>query len=85
MDNSTNQGDLSNLSFEKAISELEDIVIKLERGDVALDQSISIYERGEALKQHCEALLTSAEHRIEKIKLDRDGKIQGLEPLDKKS
>ena len=74
--------DVSALSFEKAVEELEAIVSALERGDVALDKSIEIYERGEALKKHCEALLGAAENRIEKIRLDRAGKPQGIEPLD---
>lgn len=76
------QIDVSALSFEKAVEELEAIVSALERGDVALDKSIEIYERGEALKKHCEALLGAAENRIEKIRLDRAGKPQGVEPLD---
>ncbi|WP_434064207.1 exodeoxyribonuclease VII small subunit [Pararhizobium gei] len=74
--------EISSLSFEKAVEELESIVSALERGDVALDRSIEIYERGEALKKHCEALLNAAENRIEKIRLDRAGKPQGVEPLD---
>jgi exodeoxyribonuclease VII small subunit len=74
--------DVSSLSFEKAVEELEAIVSALERGDVALDRSIEIYERGEALKKHCEALLSAAENRIEKIRLDRAGRPQGVEPLD---
>ncbi|MEZ2222265.1 exodeoxyribonuclease VII small subunit [Rhizobium sp. RCC_161_2] len=74
--------DVSDYSFEKAVAELESIVARLERGDVALDESIAIYERGEALKKHCEALLSAAENRIEKIRLDRAGKPQGTEPLD---
>lgn len=74
--------DVSSLSFEKAVEELEAIVSALERGDVALDKSIEIYERGEALKKHCEALLGAAENRIEKIRLERAGKPQGVEPLD---
>ncbi|WP_075290033.1 exodeoxyribonuclease VII small subunit [Pararhizobium arenae] len=74
--------DVSGLSFEKAVEELEAIVSALERGDVALDKSIEIYERGEALKKHCESLLNAAENRIEKIRLDRAGKPQGVEPLD---
>ncbi len=78
----TPQIDVSALSFEKAVEELEAIVSALERGDVALDKSIEIYERGEALKKHCEALLGAAENRIEKIRLDRAGKPQGVEPLD---
>ena len=75
-------GDVSGYSFEKAVAELESIVARLERGDVALDESIAIYERGEALKKHCEKLLNAAENRIEKIRLDRAGKVQGVEPLD---
>ncbi|NTJ66735.1 exodeoxyribonuclease VII small subunit [Agrobacterium rhizogenes] len=74
--------DVSSYSFEKAVAELESIVARLERGDVALDESIAIYERGEALKKHCEALLSAAENRIEKIRLDRAGKPQGTEALD---
>ncbi|KQY19894.1 exodeoxyribonuclease VII small subunit [Rhizobium sp. Root482] len=74
--------EVSSLSFEKAVEELEAIVSALERGDVALDRSIEIYERGEALKKHCEALLNAAENRIEKIRLDRAGKPQGTESLD---
>ncbi|HXV30319.1 MAG TPA: exodeoxyribonuclease VII small subunit [Sinorhizobium sp.] len=76
------QPDVSALSFEQAVEELERIVSALERGDVALDKSIEIYERGEALKKHCETLLKAAEDRIEKIRLDRAGKPQGVEPLD---
>jgi exodeoxyribonuclease VII small subunit len=74
--------DLSGYSFEKAVAELESIVARLERGDVALDESIAIYERGELLKKHCEQLLSDAENRIEKIRLDRAGKPTGTEPLD---
>ena len=74
--------DVSALSFEQAVEELEKIVAALERGDVPLDRSIEIYERGEALKKHCETLLNAAESRIEKIRLDRAGKPQGVEPLD---
>ena len=74
--------DVSALSFEQAVEELEKIVAALERGDVPLNRSIDIYERGEALKKHCETLLSAAENRIEKIRLDRAGKPQGTEPLD---
>lgn len=78
----TTEANLSDVSFEKAVAELESIVARLERGDVALEESIAIYERGEALKKHCEQLLAAAENRIEKIRLDRAGKPQGTEPLD---
>ena len=64
--------DVSALSFEKAVEELESIVSALERGDVALDRSIEIYERGEALKKHCEALLNAAEN------LESDTVIMGI-------
>ena len=53
------------------------IVDDLERGDVPLDQSIRIYERGEALKKHCERLLKAAEDKVEKIRLSREGKPVG--------
>jgi exodeoxyribonuclease VII small subunit len=74
--------DVPQLSFEKALAELESIVQKLERGDVALEESVAIYERGEALKRRCEELLRQAEARVEKITLDSSGKPTGTEPLD---
>jgi exodeoxyribonuclease VII small subunit len=64
------------------LAQLEEIVGKLESGRAPLAESIAIYERGEALKQHCETLLKAAEARIEKITLSRDGKPTGTEPLD---
>ena len=76
--------DVKKLSFEKALAELEQIVQKLERGDVALEESVTIYERGEALKRRCEELLRQAEARVEKITLDAAGKPAGTEPLDVK-
>jgi exodeoxyribonuclease VII small subunit len=75
--------DVGSLSFEAALKQLEEIVTKLERGDVPLEESIAIYERGEALKKHCEALLARAEERVEKIR-SQEGKAIGLEPLDAK-
>lgn len=78
----TTQDDIKAMSFEQALSELEQIVGKLESGQAPLQESISIYERGEALKQHCETLLKTAEARIEKITLSRDGTPTGTEPLD---
>ena len=73
---------IKELSFEAALAELEKIVGALERGDVELEQSIKIYERGEALKNHCAALLGAAEAKIEKIRLSREGLAVGVEPLD---
>jgi exodeoxyribonuclease VII small subunit len=76
--------DVSNFTFEKALAELESIVQKLERGDVPLEESVAIYERGEVLKRRCEELLRQAEARVEKITLDASGKPTGTEPLDVK-
>ncbi len=74
--------DIASMSFEQAMEQLEKIVASLETGDVPLNRSIEIYERGEALKGHCEKLLKAAEDRIEKIRLDRNGAAVGTEPLD---
>ena len=66
--------DISKLSFEKALAELEEIVQKLESGEAELEASIALYERGAALKTHCEAKLKSAQEKIEKIVVGADGK-----------
>ncbi|MFS8038641.1 exodeoxyribonuclease VII small subunit [Xanthobacter sp. AM11] len=70
------------LSFEEALAELEAIVSSLEKGNVPLAESIAIYERGEALKARCEALLKAAEARVETITRDADGRPVGTRPLD---
>ena len=74
--------DISTMNFEKALAELETIVAKLEGGKVDLEESIKIYERGEALRKHCEAKLAEAEARIEKITLSPQGKPTGVTKLD---
>lgn len=74
--------ELKTLSFEKALALLEEIVAKLESGKVDLEDSIKIYERGEALRKHCESKLAEAEARIEKITLGANGKPTGTTPLD---
>ena len=74
--------DIATMPFEAALAELEQIVDKLEKGAVALDESISLYERGEALKKRCDELLKNAEMRIEKITLAADGGVKGVVPLD---
>ena len=74
--------DIKSLSFEKALAMLEEIVAKLESGRVDLEESIKIYERGEALRKHCETKLAEAEARIEKITLGANGKPTGTTPLD---
>jgi exodeoxyribonuclease VII small subunit len=76
--------DVDQLSFERAIEELETIVKRLEDGKVPLEESVAIYERGEVLKRRCEHLLRQAEARVEKIALDATGKPKGTEPLDVK-
>jgi exodeoxyribonuclease VII small subunit len=73
---------ISELSFEQALAELEKIVERLEQGNVALEESISQYTRGEKLRDHCQKLLGQAEAKVEKIKLDASGQPRGLEPLD---
>ncbi|MCF4128885.1 exodeoxyribonuclease VII small subunit [Methylobacterium sp. SyP6R] len=72
----------ADLPFEKALEELEGIVQRLEQGNVPLDESVAIYERGEVLKRHCEALLQRAEARIQRITLGADGRAAGTAPLD---
>jgi exodeoxyribonuclease VII small subunit len=74
--------EIAALPFEKALAQLEEIVSKLESGKVDLEQSIAIYEKGQALKEHCEKQLKDAEARIEKITLKPDGKSSGTAPLD---
>jgi exodeoxyribonuclease VII small subunit len=80
--NNTSEVDVSQLSFERAIEELESIVRRLEDGKVPLEESVAIYERGEALKRRCEDLLRQAEARVQKITLDASGNPTGTEPLD---
>lgn len=73
---------VDDLSFEDAIKELETVVGQLERGDVALDDSIALYERGAALKARCEAKLKEAEEKVAKITLGEGGEPKGTAPLD---
>jgi exodeoxyribonuclease VII small subunit len=81
-DANTENADIAAMSYEQAIKELEQIVDKLEKGTVELEESIAIYARGEALKTHCNELLRNAEQRIEKITLGTNGRPSGTEPLD---
>ena len=74
--------DIKEMSFERSLKELETIVARLERGDVELEESISIYERGEALRGHCDRLLKQAEAKVEKLTFNADGAPKGTEPLD---
>jgi len=70
------------MTFEDALRALEDVVRKLESGEVPLDDSISLYERGEALRRHCQARLDVAQARIERIVAGPDGTATGTQPFD---
>ncbi|MCA3254469.1 MAG: exodeoxyribonuclease VII small subunit [Alphaproteobacteria bacterium] len=74
--------DVTALSFEQALVELESIVRKLESGEASLEDSIDLYQRGAALKAHCEAKLRDATARIEKIQVGADGAPTGTVPFD---
>ena len=78
----TQATDVAALSFEQALKELEGIVARLEQGSVPLEESIAIYERGTALRRHCDGLLKAAEAKVEKIRVATDGKADGVVPLD---
>jgi exodeoxyribonuclease VII small subunit len=69
------------LSFEAAMGELETIVRRLESGDVSLEESVALYERGHALRAHCEARLAAAQARIEQVSLGADGQPAGTAPF----
>lgn len=69
------------LSFEAAMGELETIVRRLESGDVNLEESVALYERGHALRAHCEARLAAAQARIEQVSLGADGRPTGTIPF----
>ena len=73
---------VSELTFEQAMKELESVVDQLERGDVALDVSITLYERGAALKKRCEEELKRAEEKVAAITLDADGAPVGTTPVE---
>lgn len=73
---------INEMNFEQALRALEEIVTQLERGDVPLDQSIALYERGEKLRAACQNRLDSAQARIEKIVASSDGTPSGSVPLD---
>jgi exodeoxyribonuclease VII small subunit len=82
MTESSAPDDIATLPFEKALQELEQIVGQLERGDVPLEKSIEIYQRGNLLKAHCEQLLIKAELKVEVITQGSNGKASGLKSLD---
>lgn len=73
---------VAEMSFEQAMAELEKVVGQLESGDVPLEQSITLYERGAELKKHCEAKLKSAEEKVAAITLGEDGQPTGTTPVE---
>ncbi|MCR5871393.1 MULTISPECIES: exodeoxyribonuclease VII small subunit [unclassified Sphingomonas] len=77
----TDQPDIAALSFEDALRELERIVGQLETGDVPLDQAITLYERGDALRRQCQARLDAAQARIEQVRADANGNVTGTTPF----
>jgi exodeoxyribonuclease VII small subunit len=72
---------IAEMSFEEAMTALEQVVGALERGDVALDQSIALYDRGAALKAHCAAMLKDAEEKVELIRAS-EGRAVGVTPVE---
>lgn len=73
---------VNEMSFEEAMAELERVVGQLDRGDVPLEDSIKLYERGAELKARCEVKLKEAEEKVAKITLDRDGNPTGATPVE---
>ena len=77
-----NSAEIATMSFEQALRALEDVVRRLETGEVPLDESVTLYERGEALRRLCQARLDAAQARIETIVKDRDGNPAATAPFD---
>ncbi len=73
---------VADMSFEEAMAELEALVNKLESSQVALDDSIRLYDRGAELKRHCEAKLKAAEEKVAQITLGANGKPDGTKPVE---
>ena len=74
--------EIAAMSFEQALKALEEVVRKLEAGEVPLDESIDLYERGEKLRQHCQKRLDAAQARIETIVAGPNGKAAGTRPFE---
>jgi exodeoxyribonuclease VII small subunit len=77
--------EIAGMSFEQALRALEEVVRSLESGEVPLDDSVTLYERGEALRKHCQARLDAAQARIEKIVAGPDGKAAATVPFDEQA
>lgn len=74
--------DIKKLSFEEALAQLEQVVTQLDSGDVPLEKSIELYERGAKLKDHCDAKLKAAEEKVAQITLDAKGQPTGTKPAE---
>ena len=74
--------DIAKMSFEEAMKALEAVVSQLESGDVPLEQSIALYERGASLKEHCSKKLAEAQEKVAQITLDKNGEPTGTEAVD---
>lgn len=74
--------EIAEMSFEEAMKELEATVGKLEHGEATLEDSIRLYERGAALRAHCDTVLRAAEERVEKITLAANGQPSGSVPVE---
>ena len=74
--------DISKLSFEQAMNELEDVVAKLENGQVPLEDSIKLYEMGNDLKKYCEQKLKEAEEKVSQLTFSNDGRVSGTKPIE---
>jgi exodeoxyribonuclease VII small subunit len=81
MADATQDRPVEGMAFEEALAELESVVSRLERGDVALDESIALYERGALLRKRCEQKLREAEEKVSRITLT-DGQPTGAQPFD---
>ena len=79
-----NDRPVAEMSFEDAMKELETVVNRLESGDVPLEDSIKLYERGAALKEHCQKKLAEAEEKVAQITFDGEGNPKGAAPVDVK-
>lgn len=73
---------VTDMSFEEAMKALEDVVNRLEAGEVPLEDSIKLYERGAELKAHCQKKLAEAEEKVAQISLDENGQPKGTTPVD---
>jgi exodeoxyribonuclease VII small subunit len=76
------QKPVAKMTFEEAMKELEAVVAQLESGDVELEKSIALYQRGAELKAHCDARLAEAQERVEKIRLGEGGTPTGIQPFE---